>query len=179
MERATPADAQPTSQEPHCLVLALESRVPGTRLPVLLLQAREGPRLLPPRAAVPERARAGGLHREHHAELVLWQRALHAHPQLPVPRGRRRVPAVQPAARLLASKVRTPARAARQKLLAPQGRSAPRLPASSVRLPICGLRHELPAQQGRRAQRGGTEACAPMVMLAPACVHTPDWQLLA
>jgi len=77
--------------------------------------------------------------------------------------------------------VRTPARAARQKLLAPQGRGAQRRGSrqSSVRLLICGLKHELPAQQGRRAQREGTEACAPMVVLAPACVHTPDWQLLA
>ncbi len=36
-------------------------------------------------AGLPWKPCPGGQHREHHTELVLWQPALHAHSQLPLP----------------------------------------------------------------------------------------------
>ena len=41
------------------------------------------------RTGVPQQQSAGGVNREHHPELVLWQQQGHAHTQLPLPRGRR------------------------------------------------------------------------------------------
>ena len=54
---------------------------------------------------VPEQDLPGGQHGEHHAELVLRQRALHAHPQLSLPRGRSRHAALQQGHRLLEGQV--------------------------------------------------------------------------
>ena len=59
-------------------------------------------------AGVPQQPSVGGVNREHNAELVLWQQQGHAHTQLPVPRGRRRAGAHQPAQRPAARQVGSP-----------------------------------------------------------------------
>lgn len=54
-------------------------------------------------AADAQHLRAGGLHREHHAKLVLWQHQEHAHPQRPVQGGWCSDAAVQQADRVMVS----------------------------------------------------------------------------
>uniref|UniRef100_A0A453SAT0 Uncharacterized protein n=1 Tax=Aegilops tauschii subsp. strangulata TaxID=200361 RepID=A0A453SAT0_AEGTS len=70
-----------------------------------------------PAAGAPQLVRAGDQHGEHHPQLVLRERPVHAGVQLPVPDGRRGDPALQPAGRPAAVQVRAGAHGAH-----PQGR---------------------------------------------------------